>query len=270
MIQKKSYLGAIFMIISSLHIHASYSPKTSPSQQTPHPSNHSDETNSSSLNPSESTMLASVSSRSLTPSPEPQNPALKNIQEICKVINVNPENLLEEAQKLTLAKADPKTLSVLKQLLNLGLNKIVSIAFAPDDETGTPVGYTPNQITIRDLFWKKHKTEREIIFAQVVNRLNNKASELQTLAEEQLIEQDADLEKFKALQKAMIIFYKTLDNEAIENLINKAYNKKNFKKVLRLQQYLLPCHDTNSDSEEHIRSSSPEVKRLKKDPATGQ
>ena len=273
MIQKTLYFAAFFIFTSSLYLYPSYSPKTPPSSQTPHPSIHSDETNSSSVNTSKSTALVSVSSRSRTPSPEPRNPNTIPVQEICDIINVDPESLLQEAQAFNRSNQDPKELLVLKTLLELGIKCVIPIKLTPDDATGAPVGYTPSEIIIRNSFWNKGKTEQEIILAQIVNRLNSNASEIQALAYQQLEIEGGNCKQFQALKRAMIRFCTKLDKAAIAKLIKQAYDKNDLEKVYQLQVYLTHIHTSDSESEaqpSRSTSPSPTTKRLKTDPACHQ
>ncbi|MBP6892504.1 hypothetical protein KBB68_02890 [Candidatus Babeliales bacterium] len=278
---KRSQQFLIFLTLFCNQVHSSnqlsenteYSRKT----VTPHPSNHSDETRSSSLEQSDSTAIENLSSQSLTPSPEPQNPEELDLQEICAIINIHPATLLERAKNLTGENENSQVLRVIKKLLKFGLQRIVSVKLASNDETGAPICYKPTQIIIHDSFWTKNSTLQDILLAQVVHRLNNRTSEIQILAKDRLTEENINPEKCKELQKNMELFCAKLDKDAIKMLIARARDTRNNKKIVKLQKYLLaneifnseePCESKSSnadDTEEPCESEFTQKKRSKKD-----
>ncbi len=249
MIQKNIHIF-IFSIFLCLPLHtAFYTPKTSPSL-TPHPSLHLDETNSSQISRSTSmTPQSSSNSSNHSISPEPQNPHVTRVSNICEVINIDPEILLEQAKNLTKKSVDPRTSECLKKLYNLGLLFPISVQFEKDNENKAPVSYNPKIVTIRDTFFKKNKTQQLIILMQTVHRLNNSSFEIETVAKEHLESNDLSQLTFEKLKKELQDYYAKLDCEAIKILINNAVSEKQYVLARKLEAYLTtPCDEATPNS----------------------
>lgn len=214
---------------------------------------------SPSKNLSKNNSFSSTShSSSRSSSAEPQDPQEMLVLPLCEIIDQDPKIFLQTAQNMTHQNKDPRAAKILTKLFKLGLKSPVKVQFKPDDISGTPVGYIPTQVTIRDSFWQKSNIEQLILLAQVANRLNNNASEIETLAREAL-EQNSDLKnKAQEVNKELHNFYRSLDNSAILGLIQKAQKRGDLEYAEKLNSYLTYNTNQADSSNNKKRSRSPE------------
>lgn len=251
MIRKISYFFIFLTLAASIPFQASYSP------QTPHGSNHSDETRSSDLNPSQSTVLQSrhTSSRSSSQSPEPENPNVENpkkpffLESIEKAIAIAQKNNDESLENMSsildrssrqlgqdayhafyrpeMKPCEPLSSKIVRMLYQLGLRESISVTLTEDPAEGS-CKHSPYLIMInKHWFASLSEIDQKITLSYIVANLNNCEIGLNQIisAEKNSINQERLQNHFEILQEnnrfiAMLTLLKKATKAGNDNEIN--------------------------------------------------